>query len=311
MKATNFLCPACGASSAFQSCTYITEDVYNGYGLENKETIVELKNHHPIETYSLVKCSSCGLECAQPFIAPSSDWYGILYNNLKLYPGNRWEYDFVLKNTSSGTSVCDIGCGSGLFLECAIDSGFKATGFDFSMDAVTKGRSNGFEIHHLEIDNLQKLNHNKYDTVVAFQVLEHLEVPSNLFNAANALGNDACSFWISVPSDYRPSRVFSEIDVLDLPPHHMTHWTESSLRSLGAKNGWTMSSFYYEPISLKQIVWNKTIRSSLYRTLVTTKKMNKWLERFIRFSLYLPFGLVALTNKKMSGFSMLAKFERE
>ncbi len=311
MNIPDLKCPACGNYSFDHLGSYGTNDIYISYGFTDQKVISELKKLHSLDQYSLVKCISCGLEFAQPICAPSAEWYGVLYKNLRLYPSRRWEYDFVLKNTMAGSSICDLGCGSGQFLQHAVEAGFKPTGFDFSEDAVASGRAKGLDVHHLGIDGLKNRKIKKCSVVVSFQVLEHLESPSDLFKSAQTLGEIDCKFWLSVPSDRRPSRVYSETDYLDLPPHHITHWTHASLESLGRKNGWSMSSLFYEPISVKQVIWNATVRSPIYKVMRPRMKKYKWVDRFVRAVFFIPIGLATLfSRKKFSCFSVLAKFER-
>lgn len=311
VKPKNYNCPACGAEAHVSIGTHLTSDSYRGYGLVDHEVVTKLEALHTVDRYEILKCLSCGLESSYPLQAPSADWYGTLYNNLSLYPEARWEYGFILRNAKRNSSICDLGCGSGEFLRHAISAGFKPTGFDFFAEAVANGRASGLEVCHLAIDNLPNVEFQKYDTVVSFQVLEHLELPSALFKAAQSLGTEDCKFWLSVPSDIRPSRIYSEIDYLDLPPHHMTHWTEISLKALGERQGWFMSAFFYEPISFKQKVWNKTVRSKSYKFLGLATQKNKWFDRFVRTLFFVPAGLsILLSGEKTSGFSMLALFER-
>lgn len=305
-------CPACGDSSVVQLDAYPTESIYKGYDLPNPQVISSLKALHPIDRYRMFKCATCGLEFAAPLASPSEAWYGLLYKNLRLYPGMRWEYAFVLKNTLPGSSICDLGCGSGEFLRVAMGAGLVAAGFDFSLDAVADGKADGLEIHHLDLTGPQSAEIREHNTIVSFQVLEHLESPVDLFIAANALGTCDCQLWISVPSYLRPSRIYSEVDYLDLPPHHMTHWTPESLKSLGERSGWTLRQLHYEPIPFKQVIWNRSVRTRVYKYIGTRLKHRKWLERFLRAVLFAPVGIHAvMTKQQISGFSMLAQFERK
>lgn len=92
----------------------------------------------------------------------------------------------------------------------------------------------------------------------------------------------------------------------------MTHWTLESLRLLGKRSGWTLRHLHHEPIPFKQIVWNRSIRTRAYKSIGTRIRHRKWLERFLRAVLFIPVAIQAMmTKQKMSGFSMLAQFERK
>ena len=43
--------------------------------------------------YQMQRCGRCGLEAADPLVNPGSDWYGLAYGALSLYPTHRWEFD--------------------------------------------------------------------------------------------------------------------------------------------------------------------------------------------------------------------------
>lgn len=308
----NIRCAACGKTSLDRGKICDSQNIISQYKLQYQSIACELHSLNPIESYQLMKCKSCGLEFSFPFKAPPPEWYDLLYKHLNLYPVDRWEYNFILERILPGTLICDLGCGSGQFLKYANGFGHKAIGFDFSASAVKTAEEQNLQVHHIKIDCIDKINSRECGTVVTFHVLEHLNSPSDLFRAVEALGNENCQIWISVPSDRRPSRVYSEIDILDLPPHHMTRWTPSALKELGVRNGWVMRNFFYEPISFKQKVWNATVRAKFYKIILARIVNHKWTERLLRIVFFVPICVAVLASpKKISGFSMLALFERD
>lgn len=304
-------CPACGGNTFEDLTMYAPDEVAQQYRIADPKVLCQLAELNPVKAYSLIKCHTCGLEFATPLDAPSAAWYEVLYKNLALYPHARWEYEFVLQRTPKGASICDVGCGSGEFLRRATHLGFPAIGLDFSAAEVARGIAAGLHVHQAHLDNVSAANMGRHDAVVSFHTLEHLGPPNALFRVADALGTETAKLWISVPSDRRAARLYSEIDYLDLPPHHLTRWTKAALAAIGAKNGWWLTGFFYEPISFKQALWTRTIRSSLYRSLWKYFENETWLERLIRAAMYVPYTAVVATSRtRLSGFSMLALFER-
>lgn len=304
-------CVACDSDHLENSAIWQTSNIYQGYHLSRPEAAEQLSALLPVGVYNIFRCRSCGLESAHPLIAPDESWYTVLYNNLNLYPGTRWEFSFVPNQIPSHSSVADIGCGNGHFVQRLMESGRQVKGFDFSSNAIKAGQAAGLPLAVLDIRDTTKLPTEKYNTLVSFHVLEHLQSPSDLFKTARLIGQENATLWVSVPSDRRPARVYQESDYLDLPPHHMTRWTAEALRHIGAKNGWQLKHLVYEPISLKDRVWNATIRTGLYRKLTAWHTGSAWLERLIRLMLG-PVMLASeiLQKQQVSGFSMLAKFER-
>ncbi len=304
-------CPACNADRLTHLEVLRPSDVYVGYALTDHTSAERLAASLQVEAYHVYQCQRCGTESAHPRIAPSEEWYSVLYQNLKLYPTDRWEYDFVASRISVGDTVADIGCGDGQFVQKALSLGLNARGFDFSTAAIAAGVAGGLPLQILDIGDMAAMPQDSYSEIVCFHLLEHLSNPADLFQAASKIGSPNARLWISVPGDRRPSRFFGERDVLDMPPHHLTRWTPEGLEWLGKSTNWKLTALEYEPATLKEKVWHCTVRSRAYQSMNAWMFHSIWLERFSRIVLF-PLALIkafALRNK-ITGFSMLAQFEK-
>jgi Methyltransferase domain len=261
--------------------------------------------------YTMLQCNRCNLEFAQPLVAPSSVWYSHAYSLLALYPSARWEFDYAIAQLNITDLVGEIGCGSGNFLKKCQNQGIKCHGLDFSSTAIQACVANGLSASLLDIVNNELDETTKKSVVVSFHVLEHLENPHQLFNLAGKWSQENASLWVAVPSDHRPTRHLGETEFLDQPPHHLTRWNLSSLTSIGEANGWKLDSLIYEPISFSASIWYYSTRTAFYqfiRDKIKTK--NSWLERMIRACVYPLAALQWLLNKKMTGYSMLARYSK-
>ena len=304
-------CPACNTDGLTHLEALRPSDVYGAYALADHTSAERLSAYLRVEAYHVYQCQRCGTESAHPRVAPSEEWYSVLYQNLKLYPTDRWEYDFVANRISVGDTVADIGCGDGRFVQKALSLGLNARGFDFSSSAIAAGAATGLPLHVLDISDMAAMPQTGYAEIVCFHLLEHLSHPADLFRAASRISLPNARLWISVPGNRRPSRFFAERDPLDMPPHHLTRWTPEGLDRLGKSTNWRLTALVYEPASLKEKVWHCTVRFRAYQFMKTRIPHSLWLERLVRLVL-LPLALAkafALKNK-ITGFSMLAQFEK-
>lgn len=301
-------CPACGGG-AFdplgkvdahaQHLAYCAQDSSRAQALDERFG-------HATAGYALRRCRDCGLGYCEPPLAPSSAWYGALYAASDLYPAARWEYQVVAQQLRRHDVLIDYGCGSGHFLHSVRDRVRRAVGYDFSSEGVAGARELGLDVRVLPAAaaQLDLGSADRADHMVAFHVLEHLAQPGALFEFARAVGHDATRLWVAVPSDRRASRVYGEVDVLDLPPHHLTRWTPDALRRIGHANGWALCDFRYEPLGTGMRVWEATRRLALYERLSPPWRPLRWLlRRLLAAAVWLSPRHRMRTG---SGFSMLA-----
>lgn len=297
-------CPACASRAGDETGTVPVADQHREYTQHcdaHTQALDACFGPEPA-SYVLWRCRDCGLEHAFPAHAPSVDWYATLYRALNLYPASRWEYTVVARLLNPEQVLVDYGCGSGNFLRTVQGTVRRAVGFDFSPAVVAQAQSQGTDARVLTsaVPALQA------DHVVAFHVLEHLSDPMSLFRFARAAGRPAVKLWVAVPSDRRATRLYGEIDSLDLPPHHLTRWTGAALQRVGQAAGWQMSELLYEPIGTRLRVWEATRRTALYARIPAT---NRLIYRLARRGLAAAvWARGAHPMQRASGFSMLACF---
>lgn len=135
-----------------------------------------------------------------------------------------------------GSSVLDVGCGSGEFLEYLRSKrpNVRATGCDFSMQAVDNIRSLGFD--GLVVDVSKEPLPETFDYITCFEVLEHIP------NAEEALDRLMQSvrkqLIVSVPNvGYIGSRLrlglfgrFPNTNCIFHVKEHVRHWTPKDFK---------------------------------------------------------------------------------
>lgn len=74
------------------------------------------------------------------------------------------------------TTLLDVGCGIGVFLQAVKDVGLNAVGVDMSKSAVIYARSHGLDVRLGKIEDLP-LKRESFDVITLFQTIEHIEDP--------------------------------------------------------------------------------------------------------------------------------------
>jgi 2-polyprenyl-3-methyl-5-hydroxy-6-metoxy-1,4-benzoquinol methylase len=192
-------------------------------------------------SYDHYKCEDCGYE---HFSTPAHDITAGLYENDADYSDDLtvasssenlilWHHvdaiRFLQSNFQAGkTTVLDVGCFNGFFVNKLLSLGFDAYGIDFNKTAVAYGQEKlglGARISTISVE--QSISQgNRFDVITLFDVLEHLpEVRPFLVNVLQLLKDDGVII-ISTPNNnmcWRPP--------LDYPPHHLSRFTIKSLEA--------------------------------------------------------------------------------
>lgn len=85
-------------------------------------------------------------------------------------------YDALLSKTKmqlSNIRVLEIGFGDGDFMAYARKKGWEISGLEMSQELITIAASKGYEVYQAE--EINNLDENQFDIVVAFDVLEHVQ----------------------------------------------------------------------------------------------------------------------------------------
>lgn len=182
-------------------------------------------------------CTNCELEFSFPMTTPGSDWYDAAYiiRHSIVDTSIRNYYKWAISLFTPDGTLLDIGCGEGVFVNYAIKNGFHAFGTDFSQDSIDAGRrlfglETTYRCSPKEISTLTNIL--QFDAVTAFEVIEHLDRPKDFLAEVYPLLKQDGRIAVSVPN--RDKWPFTEFN--DYPPHHLTRWTERSLRTFFSSN---------------------------------------------------------------------------
>lgn len=215
-----------------------------------------------------VACSHCGLKFFFPLITGSSGFYDVLSKKMEssYYQEDKREYQFAGSFIKKDDCVLDVGSGRGLFSKYVQG---EYTGLDFNPSAIEQARKLGIRVINESLEEHADKISLPYSVVTAFQVLEHMSDPGRFIDACLTCLRPGGLLIISVPSEDSYVSLL-ENAFLNMPPHHLTRWTDQSLANMQNMFGLTLLALEHEKLeqihfeSFVQAMTNRTVRSVLY-----------------------------------------------
>ncbi len=209
--------------------------------------------------YSVLKCNNCSFA----FI-PQYQRQNIVYENYRdqevlaeVRKGNNWlkykrhklRINFIRKFIKSG-SLFDIGTGWGHFLHTAHKCGYDASGIEISE-----------LMHHYAVNDLslnvklgdlfkEELPQETFDVVTMWDVLEHLDNPSQALEKANSLLKPGAYIFLQVPQidSFIAKRQKQNWSMMSL--EHLNYFSKDTMRLILENNGFELikikSSFEFK-----------------------------------------------------------------
>ncbi len=203
-------------------------------------------------TCQLIECDGCSGVFASPFVGGDSDFYRVSFEEQKKgsYPTDRWEYgksllqcDHLGTASLTNSTCLEVGSGDGAFVRRLIDAKVPQsaiTALEYSSYGIAAMRSRypGVDVHHG--DDLPTLPDGVFTHVFLFQVLEHLGDLNSFMSRIRRLLKPGGFAFVSVPNPVRIE--FNELNglLLDMPPNHISRFTDGAVKSLSSRNGFTL-----------------------------------------------------------------------
>lgn len=194
-------------------------------------------------TYAL--CKDCDLRFFEPAVCGDEQFYNTLQKHSWYYQDEKNEFGIAAAHLKPGMAVLDVGAGKGVFKKYA--PGCDYTGLEFSEEAQKYAGKRGVTIERRSIEDFSEKRPLSMDVVCSFQVLEHVSRPGSFLHACvKALKPDG-KLIISVPAfdGYVGMAINS---ILNLPPHHVSRWSNRSLEAVAALYGLRLVSLEIEPV---------------------------------------------------------------
>lgn len=182
-----------------------------------------------IDDIGYFKCGDCDLRYFYPAVAGGEEFYDELQKNDWYYLDEKEEYNYVARYVPPESKILEIGGGLGAF-SSYLDR-CEYTGLEFSRTAINAARKEGIHLINETIQDHSGKRKAYYDVVCSFQVLEHIVNTHDFVNSAIAAVKVDGLFIVSVPSeDSFLKHVVN--NCLNLPPHHVTRWSDDALTNL-------------------------------------------------------------------------------
>ncbi len=269
----NTSCPLCKSSSSIIERNIDTKSITDYW--ENLQINISNVFEEGAPNVQKNKCLNCSISFFTPLIPGDSNFYENLSQNDWYYDHNKWEFMYVLNYLAKKNinSLLEFGCGAGFFLQKVSKIVPNAVGLEINPDAISSARSKNLTVTD---DNIEDLN-KKFDTIVSFQVLEHLSNPGDFIGAMVEKLNDNGLLIIAVPNnDGFLGRL--EYNYLNMPPHHMTLWGKNVFEYIAETYQLDLVDYAEEPLSIQTYI---ALRDDYVRQTQTQGSILKKIEQKI------------------------------
>src|SRR5215470_1046319 len=152
----------------------------------------------------------------------------------------RQEFRLAARHIASGARVLDVGCGFAEFRRVIPQASYVGLDPHFADESGTADVRNQTLRAHLGE------HAGAYDAVCAFQVIEHLRSPTEMFADMVAAARPGGLVIVGVP--HVPSALTRlPNNLVNAPPHHLTWWTRAALAALAERHGAAVESIENAP----------------------------------------------------------------
>lgn len=202
------------------SCSQLISDWKKNFEIDISHEFLDSDKVH------LYQCNQTKLFFFEPISCAGSSW---LYEQLQkfdwFYMPYKWEHQIALQDLKNCHNVLEVGCAYGSFIEKGIEAGLKIQGIELNKAAARTAQSRSLPVKNIDLQEYALLNPESLDAVCSFQVLEHIPNPKSFIKSSIQALKHGGKLIFCVPN--AESFLKYQYNLLDMPPHHMTRWSEA------------------------------------------------------------------------------------
>lgn len=172
---------------------------------------------------------------------------------------NKFEHRLVImsKLIKKHSTVLDLGCGTGFFLEYIKSNCKSVQGIEISSRAANIGQKKGLNIKVADLHSQFPFNDNHFDTIIAGEIIEHIYDTDFFLNEVKRILKPNGDLIISTPNIATLGRrlmllvgINPSIETsLENAAGHIRYFTKSSLEQLLNKHNFNITVFTSDTIN--------------------------------------------------------------
>jgi SAM-dependent methyltransferase len=206
-----------------------------------------------LKDMAYLRCNRCNLGFFDPAQAGDSALYEHMQQYDWYYVDDKPEYAMAARWLPAAGEVLEVGSGKAAFARAVGLERYR--GLEFNQVAIARAAEAGIRLERETIEHHAAQRPQAYSAVASFQVLEHVPNPAGFVTACvHALKPSEGRLLLAVP-DHQGLCGLAQNNILDLPPHHVSHWTESTLRELAVIHDLEVLAIEREPVSELHLPW--------------------------------------------------------
>lgn len=290
-------CPLCGEEKSELVSAIAKKDLVSLY---NRKFNFDVGYLFPADHVELLKCRVCGLKYFSPYAGGDDKFYSHFQKYAWYYEEEKDEFSFAASFIKENDAVLEVGGGRGVFAGKIAKASY--TGLEYSTGACAIAARTGVNIINESVENYALRHREYYDVVCNFQVLEHVRSPFLFLKSSVECLKKGGLLIVSVPSD--DSFFKSTVNAyLNLPPHHASRWSDSTLRYLSGLFNLEVVTIYHEKLSRVHYRWYA-------RVLVENTVRNFFRRKFREVDLSIAQKLIKFVGLALSPFVFLGKIAK-
>jgi SAM-dependent methyltransferase len=305
-------CPACGSFESNAVDTIRVSEIVRGYSCGYVRVDVEALFPSGIHSLEMLRCAACDLKWFVPVVDGDANFYELLQQHDWYYQSQKPEFEYAARLISDfgvGLKILEVGCGQGAFSKY-LGVGHRYRGLEFNDKAMDLAKRKGLDVSKKSIQDEAAAAAGFYDVVCHFQVLEHVPDVRGFMSACVKALKPGGLLLTTVPADDSFVGAASR-DWLNMPPHHLTRWTDKALVAIYESLGLAGCNIWHEDVALYHQDWYKDTLRQLAISRVIGSQVSlagsHWQRRLTSLLSRIPRIRVALEQRGASRFEFAGR----